>query len=148
MSDRSNHHPPVSARSKYSSNTEYHRVPFMFEPTKNFHLWTMWRIGNTEKIIKFTQNKTHKDENEMESQYGIFSGTPYGSPTLLVPPLARNISITGTTRQKANKMMSMKRGEPQSELNTGQFIYFGLPRVVLYSDRTESDINHSDTQGK
>lgn len=97
----------------------------------------MWRIGNTEKIVNFTKHKTEMANGQNGYEYGLFSGTSYGSPTLLVPPLAHNISVTGTTRIKANEMMNILSDDETNDLKTGQFIYFGLPRVTLKNTRPD-----------
>lgn len=139
MNDRTGQKVPQSARSKSSSgsNESSPMKGFKFDPMKNTHLWTMWRIGNTEKIVNFTKHKSEESNRQNGSDYGIFSGTPYGSPTLLVPPLAHNISVTGTTRIKAAEMMSVVTNDEPSDLKTGQFIYFGLPRVTLKNNKPD-----------
>jgi hypothetical protein len=43
----------------------------------------------------------------------------------------QKIKVTGTTGQKATQMMHLTRADPPSKLKAGQFIYYGLPRVVL-----------------
>lgn len=125
---------PQSARSKSSSNSSTHKG-FTFDPMKNMHLWTMWRIGNTEKIVNFTKHRESEVYLHNELQHGIFSGVPYGSPTLLVPPLASNINVTEATKRRATEMMHSNEGD--SVLKAGQFIYFGLPRVALKNGKSQ-----------
>lgn len=127
---------PQSAQSKSSSNSSTHKG-FTFDPMNNMHLWTMWRIGNTEKIVNFTKHRESEVYLQNELQHGIFSGVPYGSPTLLVPPLASNISVTEATKRKATDMMHSNTNEGGSELKAGQFIYFGLPRVALKNGKSQ-----------
>ena len=134
-STMSNRPPRGRARPEKTHETSFtnssEKKMFTFDPMENLHLWTMWRIGNTEKIINFTKFKTSNTDEQSDLQHGVFSGVPSGSPTLLVPPLAGNIKVTGTTGQKATQMMHLPRAVPPSKLKAGQFIYYGLPRVVL-----------------
>jgi hypothetical protein len=134
-STMSNRPPRGHARPETTRETSFTNSPeknrFTFDPMENLHLWTMWRIGNTEKIVNFTKLKTSNTGEQSDLQHGVFSGVPSGSPTLLVPPLAGNIKVTGTTGQKATQMMHLTRADPPSKLKAGQYIYYGLPRVVL-----------------
>ena len=93
-----------------------------FDPTINRHLWAMWRIGATEKII----NETKMRDKRGQHNNGF-------SSVLQRPPgnLGRLINVTQSTRQRVGVLMDGGDRSTTSDLLTKQFIYFGLPRVTL-----------------
>lgn len=137
--------PPRGGRARLettheTSFTKPEKYRFTFDPMENLHLWTMWRIGNTEKIVNFTKFKTSNTGEQSDLQHGVFSGVPSGSPTLLVPPLAGNIKLTETSGQKVTQMMNFPKADQPSKLKAGQFIYYGLPRVALKEGSPSSSL--------
>ncbi|KAL3868689.1 hypothetical protein ACJMK2_041466 [Sinanodonta woodiana] len=99
----------------------------VFDPTKNTHLWTMWRIAVNEKLL-----------NEFKSHDSDSSHFP--SQSLTRPPLANYIRVTGTTRRLANMKMVTRHNilnNDDDKLQTEQFIYYGIPRIFIKNQATK-----------
>lgn len=100
----------------------------MFDPVQNTHLWTMWRIAVTERIVN--EGKTRNVNTEKFSAF------------MLRPPLRKYIHVTNATHKMAYALMGPGDRMSASELLTGQFIYFGLPRIVIKNGSVKSEQNH------
>ncbi|KAK3577514.1 hypothetical protein CHS0354_026470 [Potamilus streckersoni] len=106
-----------------------------FDPTKNTHLWTMWRIAVNEKLLN--EFKSHDSDSKH-----------FPSQSLTRPPLANYIRVTGTTRRLANVKMATRDNilnNDDDKLQTEQFIYYGIPRISIRNQATQSgpDLKHA-----
>lgn len=91
-----------------------------FDPTDNRHLWTMWRISITGKIVSDIMSRKERD---ISTKY---------VRTLRRPPagLAKSIYISNQTRLAAYSLMNCGHC-PDNTILTRDFIFFGIPRVIL-----------------
>lgn len=91
-----------------------------FDPTDNRHLWTMWRISITGKIVSDIMSRKERD---ISTKY---------VRTLRRPPagLAKSIYISNQTRLAAYSLMNCGHC-PDNAILTRDFIFFGIPRVIL-----------------
>lgn len=91
-----------------------------FDPTVNRHLWTMWRISITGKIVSDIMSSKERD---ISTRY---------VRTLRRPPagLAKSIYISNQTRLAAYFLMNCGHC-PDNAILTRDFIFFGIPRVNL-----------------
>ncbi|XP_046567000.1 uncharacterized protein LOC124275468 [Haliotis rubra] len=114
-----------------------------FDPLKNLHLWTMWRSAVNGKIVDEAKSFNEQD----------FREHPLGK-SLTNVPLKRLIKYEKGSKEIAESMMnptkqtntlsnfqsghrkSFGRSERSAQSGTGylgtkEFVYFGVPRVVL-----------------
>ncbi|XP_071118239.1 uncharacterized protein [Haliotis cracherodii] len=113
-----------------------------FDPMKNLHLWTMWRSAVNGKIVDEAKSFSDND----------FREHPLGR-SLTNVPLRRLIKYEKGSKEIAQSMMNpTKQTNPLSDyraghrsygpsensapngpgcLGTKEFVYFGVPRVVL-----------------
>ncbi|KAL5022057.1 hypothetical protein ScPMuIL_001212 [Solemya velum] len=105
-------------------------IPTTFDPISNRHLWTMWRISVNEKIVKETKYRLENPD-----------AVVVYSDSLIQPPLHYYIHRTPQSDLAAEEYKhSHDRRKNSSKLQTGQFIYFGLPRVIVSAeDRQDQD---------
>ncbi|XP_062572349.1 uncharacterized protein LOC134234313 [Saccostrea cucullata] len=92
-----------------------------FDPIANRHLWTMWRIAITTQIV--SEMMERRKRGDVTEQF---------VRTLIRPPsgLAESIYVTNKTRQAACRLMN-NGSCPDNAMLTKDFIFFGIPRVVL-----------------
>ncbi|KAK3577513.1 hypothetical protein CHS0354_026469 [Potamilus streckersoni] len=93
-----------------------------FDPTKNTHMWTMWRIAVNEKLLKESKSR------DGDSQH-------FPSPALTQPPLAKYIQINDPVQGSANLKMS----DDYDRLPFNQFIYYGIPRITMKNEKAKQD---------
>ncbi|KAL8603553.1 hypothetical protein ACOMHN_052782 [Nucella lapillus] len=99
-----------------------------FDPMKDRHLWTMWRIAVNGRIMdemrRRNQSPPPRQEGGKRSEL-----YPYGQ-ALVRTPMSRFIRVENGSNALARVMMN-PGGEGGSELTIPQFVFYGVPRVVL-----------------
>lgn len=110
-------------RRRAKSSSPYRSFMSGFDPTVNRHLWTMWRIAITGRIVT--------DIMERKKNPSVNTTATFVRP-LKRPPagLAESIYISNQTRQAAYHLMNTGHC-PDNAILTQDFIFFGIPRVVL-----------------
>uniref|UniRef100_A0A0L8HCH0 Uncharacterized protein n=1 Tax=Octopus bimaculoides TaxID=37653 RepID=A0A0L8HCH0_OCTBM len=84
------------------------KVLHKFDPTKNIHLWTMWRVAINDKLVEHFGNTKYS--------YQDYFGTL---------PFRGYIHLTQHSLERL-KYFDNRILDPE------QFIYYGLPRVRPY----------------
>jgi hypothetical protein len=110
-------------RRRVQSSSPIRPFIFGFDPAIDRHLWTMWRIALTGRIVT--------DIMERKRNPGVDTTPKFVRP-LKRPPagLAESIYISGQTRQAAYRLMNTGHC-PDNAILTQDFIFFGIPRVCL-----------------
>ena len=96
-----------------------------FDPMRDRHLWAMWRTAVNGRIV---------DEVRRIERSRRLNGAPNGDqprsqygPSIVEPPLRRFIKLQGGSKEIAHHLSKEGRGQ----LQTSQFVFYGLPRVYL-----------------
>lgn len=98
-----------------------------FDPMKDRHMWTMWRTAVNGRIVDEVRLLERiKSERGPSAEQNSDPSTPgvYGK-ALVATPLKRFIRFDDESN--AYQMSSLGQGS----LETSQFVYYGLPRVVV-----------------
>uniref|UniRef100_A0A0B7A8T8 Uncharacterized protein n=1 Tax=Arion vulgaris TaxID=1028688 RepID=A0A0B7A8T8_9EUPU len=114
--------------SNYNSN-----LSTSFDPIKDRHLWTMWRTAVNGRIVDEVRHlEKIKNQKAITQSSEDDSSIPgmYGK-ALVMPPLKRFIKFDDNSEVVASKMSSLGQGT----LETSQFVYYGLPRVLVSNIR-------------
>ncbi|KAL8605865.1 hypothetical protein ACOMHN_040509 [Nucella lapillus] len=120
--------PPSSSYNPYHPGGRHRMVKsdltMSFDPMKDLHMWTMWRVAVNGRIVDETRRrKQSASENER-------GGDPPPNPYLVKTPLDRFIRVDNGSRNIAGVLMD-PHGQGGASLATQQFVYYGVPRVVL-----------------
>lgn len=96
-----------------------------FDPMKDLHMWTMWRVAVNGRIV----DETRRRFRAPVVKGGESDSNPYGR-ALIKTPLDRFIRVENGSQNLAGLMMD-PHGEGGGHLATQQFVFYGVPRVVL-----------------
>lgn len=124
----------VSEMTSASSGAKSHKSPeselrTAFDPMKDLHMWTMWRAAVNGRIVdevRARNQPVHRDEGL--SRYGR---------ALMKTPLDRFIRVDNGSHNIAHLMMDPHQVATE-HLHTKQFVFYGVPRVVLKKPKTRS----------
>ena len=110
-----------------------------FDPMKDLHMWTMWRVAVNGRIVDETRKRNRAQPARGAGGGGgggggggesaDFASNPYGR-ALIKTPLDRFIRVENGSQSLAGVMMD-PHGEGGGHLATQQFVFYGVPRVVL-----------------
>lgn len=96
-----------------------------FDPMKDLHMWTMWRVAVNGRIV----DETRRRNRAQPANGGDYDSNPFGR-ALIKTPLDRFIRVENGSQSLAGVMMD-PHGEGGGHLATQQFVFYGVPRVVL-----------------
>lgn len=91
----------------------------VFDPTENTSLWSKWRTAVNAQLYNKTQLR------EQHKQLDGFSDS------FTEAPLSEYLSVSTKTRRMAHVMMTPENCNYKGTLRTAQFIYYGIPRMVV-----------------
>ncbi|XP_076462025.1 uncharacterized protein LOC143294537 isoform X2 [Babylonia areolata] len=105
-----------------------------FDPMKDLHMWTMWRVAVNGRIVDETMRRSRAQQPTTEGAgaggHGDLDPNPYGR-ALVKTPLDRFIRVGNSSQDIAGVMMDPHGQGGGAGLQTRQFVYYGVPRVVL-----------------
>ncbi|XP_076441496.1 uncharacterized protein LOC143280655 [Babylonia areolata] len=142
--------PPARQRPPGSRLQPDSELTTSFDPSKDRHLWTMWRVAVTGRIMDGVRRKENlsaqsprtpqpllqqqQQRGGRQEQGEDWQRYQYG-PALVKTPLDRFIRVENGANNTLATLMMHPRGEGGSQLQTEQFVFYGVPRVVLRKPR-------------
>ncbi|XP_025110491.1 uncharacterized protein LOC112573966 isoform X2 [Pomacea canaliculata] len=118
-------------RSSHSGGQRSHEreLRTSFDPMKDLHMWTMWRTAVNGRIMDEVRKKSEHPSHQYPHLHQQADSTPYGS-ALVRTPLNRFIRMGDSSQNLATMMMDPHQ-QGNGHLQTTQFVFYGVPRVVL-----------------
>ncbi|KAK7101119.1 uncharacterized protein [Littorina saxatilis] len=114
-----------------------------FDPMKDLHMWTMWRVAVNGRIVEETRKNKNRPHTAAAStaastanRHADLDSNPFGR-ALVKTPLHRFIRVENGSNDIAGLMMD-PHGEGGRSLGTQQFVFYGVPRVVLKKPKQQT----------